>query len=97
MKEIDLAIHPGDTIECRDREDMVDTMVAPGKGRHRDKDKGQRKIRPRSEGGRPMKLVVTIEGPDAASLDAENTAYMIFSQLDDEGYDVTVTAETVED
>lgn len=31
MKEIDLAIHPGDTIECRDREDMVDTMVALAK------------------------------------------------------------------
>lgn len=44
-----------------------------------------------------MKLVVTIEGPDVASLDAENVAYMIFSHLDDEGFDVTVTAETVED
>lgn len=44
-----------------------------------------------------MKLVVTIEGPDVASLDAENTAYMIFSQLDDEGFDVTVTAKEVED
>lgn len=44
-----------------------------------------------------MKLVVTIEGPDVASLDAENVAYMIFSHLDDEGFDVTVTAKEVED
>ena len=37
MKDIELhfffdpAIKPGDTIECRDREDMVDTMVALAK------------------------------------------------------------------
>lgn len=31
MKEIDLRIMPGDTIECRDHEDMIDTMVALAK------------------------------------------------------------------
>ncbi len=31
MKEIDLRIQPGDTIDCRDREDMIETMVALAK------------------------------------------------------------------
>ena len=43
------------------------------------------------------KIIVTIEGPDAADLDTDNLTYQIFGHLDDEGFDVTVTAETVED
>lgn len=44
-----------------------------------------------------MKIVVTIEGPDTEFVDAQSAADMIFNELDDRGFDVTVTAETVED
>lgn len=44
-----------------------------------------------------MKIIITITGKDVDQLNADNVAETVFFSLDDDGYDIMVTGENVDD
>ncbi len=42
-------------------------------------------------------IILRIEGKDANNIDADMTAYNLWESLNDEGFDVTVSGEEVEE
>ena len=44
-----------------------------------------------------MKILITVTGKDVDQLNADNVAETLFFSLDDDGYDILVTGEKVDD